>query len=349
MASVWYATREDVKDALDFAETARANWRVDRAVETASRNIENNLCNRVFYPTNATRYKDWPNLATARSWRLWLDRDELISLTTLVSGGTTITSAALLEPINTGPPYSRIELSLASAFGFSSGTTFQRAVAITGVFGYQLDEEQAATLVGAIATAGAATCVVSNSARIGIGSLLRVDTERMIVTDRAMVSTGQSLQAPALTASNANTSLNVTTGSAFAVDELLLLDSERMKIVDIAGNVLTVRRAVDGSVLATHNASTIYAPRTLTLSRGALGTTAATHADLAAVQRFKFPGPVVSLTIAEALTELGQTVAGYARVVGSGDNQREARGTGLKDLRDQVYNSYGRQVRMRAI
>jgi hypothetical protein len=122
-----------------------------------------------------------------------------------------------------------------------------------------------------------------------------------------------------------------------------------MLIEDIAGNNLTVRRAWDGSTIAAHSVgATVYAPRTLTVTRGALGTTAATHLTAASVYRWDAPGPVRQLCVAEALTDLLQGRSGYARTAGAGENEREATGRGLKDLRERVYVSHGRKARTRA-
>jgi hypothetical protein len=111
-----------------------------------------------------------------------------------------------------------------------------------------------------------------------------------------------------------------------------------------------VKRAWDGSALATHAASAdIYAPRTLTVVRGALGTTAATHTTTTAVVKHIVPYPVRDLTIAEALNTVLQERSGYAREVGSGENSREASGRGLRDLRESVYTSHGRKARISAI
>jgi hypothetical protein len=126
------------------------------------------------------------------------------------------------------------------------------------------------------------------------------------------------------------------------------LDSERMLIVDIAGNNLTVKRAWDGTVLAAHTGSSIYAPRTLTVTRGALGTTAAIHTTAAAITCHVVPGLVRELCIAEATNLLLQGASGYARTIGAGDYTKESSGTGLANLRDQVYAAYGRKSRIRA-
>ncbi|MFI0768623.1 hypothetical protein ACH4TQ_27610 [Streptomyces sp. NPDC021218] len=347
---VWYATREDVKDALDVKETARSNARVDRALEGASRAVEG-LLHREFAPVIATRYFDWPNSQTARPWRLWLDDSELISVTSLSSGGVTIAASDFfLEPNRTGPPYRRIEIDLDSNAAYGGGATYQRDITITGLWGYANDETPAGTVAEALDASETAVDVDgAASALLGVGSVLRVDSERMLVTGRSQLNTGQSLGGD-LTASAANTTVAVADGTAFAVDEVLLVDGERMRIEDTAGNQLVVKRAWDGSVLAAHTAGTnVFAARTLTVSRGALGTTAATHTSGTVVNRWDPPGPVRDLCIAEALTTLLQGQSGYARVVGSGENQREAAGKGLGDLRCSVYASHGRKARTRAV
>ncbi|MEU9792885.1 hypothetical protein AB0E27_20045 [Streptomyces sparsogenes] len=347
---VWYATREDVKDALDVKETARSNARIDRALEGASRAVEG-LLHREFAPVIATRYFDWPNEQGARPWRLWLDQSELISVTSLTSGGVTIDPAAyFLEPNRTGPPYRRIEINLDSSAAFGGGQTYQRDITVTGLWGYRDDETTAGTVVEALDASETAVDVDgAASALLGVGSVLRIDSERMIVTGRTQLDSGQDLGGN-LTASAANTTVPVVDGTQFAVDEVILIDAERMRIEDIAGNQLVVKRAWDGSVLAAHTAGAgIFAPRTLTVTRGALGTTAAAHASGATVQRWDPPGPVRDLCIAEALTTLLQGQSGYARVVGSGENQREASGKGIADLRCSVYASHGRKARTRAV
>jgi hypothetical protein len=141
----------------------------------------------------------------------------------------------------------------------------------------------------------------------------------------------------------------VSDGTQFAVDEVILIDSEKMRIDDIAGNTLTVTRPWDGTTLAAHTASAdIYAPRTLTVTRGALGTTAATHNSAATVYRWNPPAAVRQLCLAEAVNDLLQGRAGYARTAGTGESEREMTGRGLEALRKRVYVSHGRKARTRA-
>lgn len=347
-----YATWEDVKSALDAKETARNNAQIDRALESGSRAVES-LLHRRFYPEIATRHFSWPNpQQRSRAWRLWLDADELISVSSLTAGGTTITSGQyFLEPANAGPPYTHIELDLADGATFGGGSTHQRNIAITGVFGYSATEDTAGALAEALDDNETGVDVNGAAAvAIGVGSIIKVDSERMIVTGRGWLTTGQTVQTSALTALANNVTVNVTDGTAVTTGEVILIDSEKMLVVDIAGNALTVKRAWDGSILAAHNTGvTIYGSRTLTVTRGALGTTAASHSTSTAITKHIVPGLVRDLCIAEAIVRLQQEEAAYARTVGSGDNIRESSGRGLKDIRDAAYAAYGRKARMRAV
>lgn len=351
---VWYATREDVMRALDSKLTARNSGQIDRALESASRDIES-LCHRTFAPTTATKSFDYPGPQAGRPWRLWLNASELISVTTLTSGGTTISASDyFLEPNQYGPPYNRIEIDLSSSAAFGGGSTHQRDITITGLFGYRNDETVAGALAAAVSTTTAASLTVNGaaSALLGVGSVLRIDDERLLVTNRTMADTGQNVGGAGLTAQANSVTLTVTDGSAFAVDEILLVESERMLIVDIAGNNLTVKRGWDGSVLAAHAAGVdIYAARSLTVTRGALGTTAATHLNSAAVYRWDPPALVRQLTIAQAIGALTSETSGYSKALrsGEGSSERNRDSGALKNLRDQVYDALGRKARVRAV
>lgn len=350
---VVYATREDVQRALDSKLTARNSRQIDRALEGASRDVES-LCHRHFYPEQTTRHFDYPNAQRARPWRLWLDSNDLISVTTLSSGGTAIASGEYFlrrSDQRDEPPYSHIEIDLGSPAAFSSGDTHQRAIAITGLWGYGDTETAVGTIAEDLDASETAVDVDGPaSALLGVGSVLRVGSERMIVTGRTQLTTGQTLQA-ALGASKSDETVQVTTGSAYAIDEVLLLDSERMLVVDIAGNDLTVKRTWDGSTLAAHTAPTIYAPRTLTVQRGALGTTAATHTTAATAYRWDPPGPVRNLALAEAINTVGLEQAGYSRAMrsGEGGSERNRDQKGIAALREQVYASHGRKARSRSV
>ena len=356
--AVQYCSRESVKSALDEQETARSNAQIDDAILSGARDVEG-LCNRpedAFAPTTATRYFDFPSQnSRPPSWRLRFGWHALNSATAVTTdnGATTLTAGQyFLEPVN-DPPHTSIEINLGGGGSFSSSTTHQRAVAVTGLWTACRTVEQ--TSIGSLtailgATAGATATLAWTTARFGTGDVLLIDSERMVIRDRTFVDSTQNLQT-SLTASDSNVTVAVTDGTAFAVEEIILIDSERMRIVDIVGNNLTVKRAWDGSVLAAHTAPTadVYALTGVQLDRAQLGTTIAAHASDAVVYRWVPPPTVASLNRAYALNTLLQERSGYARVAGTGDQAREFTGRGIAALEKDVVRLYGRKARTRAI
>lgn len=353
MGAPWYATRETVKVALDVLETARADARIDAALRYGTEAVDKCVKRTIpgwsaFSPLVATRTYDWPDFRMGTAYRLWTDRYPILSITTMLSGGVAVTSGQRKLYPAEGPPYDRIEVDLSGSATLGGGGTHQQDVSITGVYCAGPDDSRPAGATAEALDDSETAIDVTDSASIGVGDLIKVDSERMIVTGKAMLTTGQTLQAN-LASSREADAVSVTTGSAFTVGETILLDTERMLIVDIAGNTLTVKRQWDGTRLAAHAGSTIYAPRTLTVERGAGGTTAASHLTAAAVTRHVPPALAGELCLAEALTDLLQSQSAWARVVGSGDNQREASGRGINDIRSQCYAALGRKGRTAAI
>lgn len=345
----WLTTREAVKAALDIAETARADQQVDRAIASASETVEGHL-HRRFRPRIATRYFRWPGPGSGNTWTLRLDANELITVTTLTAGGVEIPSTDyFLEPNTDGPPFTRIEIDTSSSSVFDWAGTPQRAIAVTGLWGYRDDSRPAGALDGAVADPTATTVTVTDGSRAGVGDVLQVGAERLIVTDRGWSDTGATLAAD-LTAQVSGRTVAVSDGSGFSADEVLLIGSEVVRVVEVAGDNLTCRRAWDGSVLAAHTSgATIYASRQLTVTRGALGSTASTHADGDPVTAHVVPGAVEELVLLEALVTLGLGRAGGAAQAGQGPTTVDASGGGVATLRWQVWESHGRKARMRSV
>jgi hypothetical protein len=346
---VFYASRESVKRAIDVAETARSNGQIDRAIDSASRSVEGRL-KRKFYPWTGTRYFPWPPRRRSRGWRLWLDGDEIISIDLLVVAGTTIPSSDyFLEPANEGPPFTSIEIDLASSASFSAGDTHQRAIAVTGVFGYTADEQRVGSLSANLADDEDASATASFTEHIGVGDILRIDDERMTVTRKTMVDSTQNLGGNLTAAKNSET-VQVTDGTAFIEDMTILIDAERMLVVDVAGNNLIVKRAWDGSTLAAHSSGAdIYTLTGVELDRAQLGTTLAAHTGSTAIYRHVVPGLVRELCIAEALNTMEQEKSSYGRTVGEGESQRLVGGRGLIDIRTEAKTKFGRKARTGAV
>lgn len=352
---VRYCTREDVMDAFDTKEASHRSAQVDAAIASASDDVDGwlNRHKHGLAPTDATRYFSWPSRNYSQSWRLWLDENEAVEITSITAGGEAITDY-FLEPVNSGPPFTYIEVDLNSTQAFTNSGTSQRAIQVIGTWGINNDQDPAGTLAGAV-NGSVTTWNVSDASLVGVGHVLTVDSERVLVTDKAPLDTTVDLAAD-LDALNSDQSITVPDGTAFHVNEILLVGSERMRIVTIAGNDLTVIRAYDGSTLASHlTGADIYAFRALTVERGALGTAAASHALSAEVTKWHVPDLVKDLTKAAAIVRLEQEFSAYAARVYSDEAERDSSGTevvagrGLTDLRRACARRYKRKFRKAAI
>jgi len=342
----WLATREQVKRAGSITGVS-LNAIVDRIIEAVSRDIDRRTRRR-FIPITETRLYRWPQ-RNGRSSVLLLDAD-LLAVTTLQTKAqdaspTTISSDDyFLEPDNFAPPYDRIEIDLSSSAAFESGNTSQRSISVAGRWGYSEDTAAAGTVASGLASSATATSMVgSDGSKVDVGDTLLIESEQLFVSERANAQVATQLLNGALTASQAEVAVTVDTGTLFFAGEMILVDSERMFIESISGNVLTVIRAYDGSVLAAHdNDTAVHAFRTYTVVRGVNGTTAATHADTTAVTKYVPPQDIRRLAIAEALAGYQQERSGYGRTIGTGEAQVEFTGKALDALRKYVVDHYQR-------
>jgi len=334
MSYLTYATREQVVAASDVKASAYYFDTVDRLLRVASRTIEAKL-HRKFYPTIATRLQEWPDRGS-----FWL-KDDLLSVSSLTIDGATVTGY-VLEDRFYGAPYSRIDFDDAN---IASGDE----VTIEGVWGYCNDTESCGTLASAISSTSATTAVVSDASLVGVGDQLLIDSERMVVTDRTYSTTGTTLGSD-VAANAATVTIPVADGTAVKEGETILIDSEYMKVLSVVGNNLTVKRAVDGSVLATHSSgATASAARTLTVVRADAGTTAATHSLSAAISKNVPPALIRELCIAEAQYLMGQEQAAWNLTIGEGEGQRESSGKSIAGIRREAVMLYGRGRYGRAI
>jgi len=346
---IWYTSLEAVKTALDSPSTARNNAQVRRAIEAASRSIDGarlgqGQLGRRFYPEVATRYFDAPTGRTP--WHLDLREYEVSSVASIVCGGITLTTDDyVLQPASDGPPYDGIDLVRTRYTSWPYSGSPVRAIAITSSeWNYPATWEEIGSLGAQLDSAATATATVTwTTADIGTGNVLRIDDELVVIRNRTWVDSGQNLGGSGLTASMASVAVAVSTGTAYAVDEIIQIDAERMLVSAVTGNVLTVVRAWDGSVLASHDTGAdIYALLGVELDRGQLGTTAAVHESAAAIERLVIPGLVDALATAEALTTLQQQGIGYGSSARSEESTTFVGTAGLEQLRTDAAAAYGR-------
>lgn len=342
---VLYATVEAVRTATGNQTVTAYDASILRAIGSASGSIDGAM-HRTFWPTIGTRYLDWPVGTGSSSWRLWLGANEAVTLSSVaVDNGDTVLSPAdwfLRRSDELGvAPYDQLQVDMGGSAVFSSGSTTQRAIILTGTFGYGNEATRVATLAEDL-DASETAVDVSDGSGIGTGSLVLIGAEYMQVVSMQWLDTGQNLAAD-LDDLNSATTLTMTPGSVFT-GETLLIGGERLPVTDVAGSTVVVERG-SGTLAAHSIGADIYALRTLNVTRAAQGSTAATHLTGATVAVHTVPPLIESLCIAEAIAQGAQDGASWARTAGSGDNQSEFRGVGLRDIRDRARTAYGRMGR----
>lgn len=353
---VGYCNRDDVKTATDMKGTAYNNAQIDRALQEASRTIEGHL-HRKFYPFDGFKFFDWPPQGgqgggqITYPWRLWMDANDLVSISSLESPvGTSLNTAYVnLEPQGYGPPYTYVELQRDKNIAFSSGPSPQRSIKITGTWGWSTDMDVIATLSGGI-NASVTSLTVSNGSDVGPGNVIILDTERMIVQEKLTGATVDTQQGSGCSTAKAlDNVLTLVSGASVNLGETILLDAEKMLVLDITANNVTVKRAYDGTVLATHSGANVYAYRNLTVLRGQLGTTAASHTNGVNVNKHRVPYLIRNLAIAEAVNIILQETGGYSNPQGEGQSAVHGLGSALADKWDEARTVYGRKSRTRVV
>ena len=340
MANNWYATLEAVKRAVNLYGSERDSV-ISSCIEAASREVDN-LTGRRFIPKTETRRYRWPQREQRNAYILYFDQD-LLSVSAFTKDGDDATAIPaadyFLEPSNLGPPYSRIEIDLASTSFFSAKDTHQRALRVTGDWGYGNDTKAAGAL--AEADDGSETALdVTDASLIDVGDTILIGTEQMFVSAKAALDTTANLNGD-LTADATVVSVTVTDGTKVKQGETVKLDSELMYVSSISGAVLTVIRAYDGSVLAAHTGAVdVYAFRTLTVTRSENGTTAASHATAATISKYAPPADIVNLCKALSIAYYHAGQGGWTGEIGSGEGAVEGRMAALGKLRESVRREY---------
>lgn len=345
---VAYCTPEDVQAAIDQADGIRLNKVIYQACRAASREVEGE-CHRRFYPVTGTVYPSFRHVAGDTLWMNSQDH-EIIALDTLVVDGTTLTEGTdyyLDRPAGQGPPYTAIRLYRDATAAWPSD---QRDIVAVGRFGGHCGSEPAGILASSIAAASTTTMTVTDSSVLGVGDLILVDAERVVVTGKASSATGATLSGN-LTTDMSEVLIAVSSGALVHAGETVMVGAERMFVEDVAGNNLVVRRAVNSSTLAAHTAGdAVWAPRLCTITRGAAGTTAGAHGTASELFRNVPPSLIHEAAMARAIDYVEQAKAGYSRTAGAGDNRRESGGTGVQAAvaaaREAAYTAYGRQGRI---
>ena len=379
---VSYCNRYEPMRALDFAPGIDVIAAVDRALTDVAENIDGNL-HRVFYPSDDIRYFDWPTQGGtaggqyADPWRYWFDENDIACMTSLVSGGVTIgLDQVFLQPWSNPakgrPYYTYMELDRATNAQFGNNSqTPQMSIGVGATWGYGADADPAGTLAASVLTTDT-EITVTNGAKAGPGDLVVLGYgrggapfpssaphagaiqpfvgERVLITGVAAVATGLTQSGSGVTSDlDDDQQLQWTGTGQLNAGEVITLDGEDMLVEKIVGGVATVRRAFNGSTLASHSGTAVWAWRQWSVLRAQLGTAAVTASSGDAVNRHRVPSQVRSLAIAEVENQLLQEGSGYARTVGSGESAHAAPGVGLADKWAECRTRHGRKARQRTV
>lgn len=380
---VAYCNRFEPMRALDFPPGIDVTAAVDRALTDVAENIEGNL-HRVFYPSDDTRYFDWPSQGMsgggqyADPWRYWLDENDIVCMTSLVSGGVTLPLNQVFlrpweNPRKGRPYYTAVELDRAYNVQFGNNAqTPQYSIAMGCTWGYGADADPAGTLAAGVGLDDA-TITVTDGSKAGPGDLIilgygRGDApfpgsdphagaippfvgERILITDVTPVATGLTQTGSGCTSALDNDQQLQWTGEgSLNPGEVITIDSEDMLVQKIIGEVATVRRGFNGSTLTSHSGSAIYAWREYSVLRAQLGTSYLGPYDSGApVVRHRVPSMIRGLAIAEVENQLLQEGSGYARTMGSGESSMPAPGAGLADKWAECKTRHGRKSRQRTV
>jgi len=284
-----------------------------------------------------------------------LDQD-LLSVSTLQtkaqnSSPTTISSSDyFLEPVNAEVDgtsrYNRIEIDESSTAAYESGDTPQRSISVAGSWGWGNTTSSAGSVddSGGISSSDT-TLIVSDASLIAVGDTLLIDSEQIFISNRDFAAKDSILlnMGSNLAATNATITVTIDGSHGIVAGEIIRIDSEQMYVISVSTNDLTVIRAFDGSVLASHNDdAAIHVNRTLTIERGVNGTTAASHSDSASISKYSPDADIVRWCLAEALATWHQEHSGWGRSIGTGDGATELDGRELSQLRQSMVSYYRR-------
>ena len=349
----WYISRERFKSAASISG-GQFNDAVDRVIEASSRDIDR-WTRRHFIPKTQTRLYRYPQRRSGLATVLWVDQD-LLSVSTLqtqaqnTSPTTISASDYFLEPANPEPDgnsrYNRIEIDESSTAAFEAGDTPQRSISVAGSWGWSNATQSAGSVddSGGISSSDT-TLVVSDASVCDVGDTLLIDSEQIFVSGRDFAARGSILlnMGSNLAATNATTTVTIDGSHGIVAGEVIRIDSEQMYVISVSTNDLTVVRAFDGSVLASHNDdAAIHVNRTLTIQRGMNGTTAAWHSDSATITRYRPDADIARWALAEALATWHQEHSGWGRSIGTGDAATELTGRELTQLRQSMVGYYRR-------
>lgn len=244
----------------------------------------------------------------------------LLAVTTIVDDTDTYAATDyLLNPRNKhweNGPYSWITHDPDG--DYTVWTSEKDIVVITGRWGLWEKSAASGAVVGTGGqTSAATTLLVDDGSKVSPGMVVLIGSEQELVS-------GYSTPTAATTiAEDLDTSeeiVTVASGALVKAGEIIRVNFEQMKILDIQSNDLYVRRGWNNTAKATHTSTaSVEAYRTFTVERGANGTTAAAHDAATVIYRYTVPEDVGFLCREIATLMLKKAQGGFAGKTGNSE------------------------------
>jgi hypothetical protein len=264
----------------------------------------------------------WETLSLTGAGDAVLRLPPLLSLTGSVDNdGVAVDSSDLLlrygvrdnRPAWRHGPYTRIER--VSQTPWSCNVD---AVRVPGCWGLYDATEATGATVAVEQRVSAETLTVQDGSRVSPGMLLRLQDEAQLVRDYGAPSAGVTSLSAALDALSEVVSL--ASGAAVRTGEVLRVEFERLKVLDVQSNQAYVVRGWMGSKKSSHaSGAAVDAYRTFAVARACNGTTAAIHAAETALLRQMAPSDVVYLAMQIATLMMRKSGTGFAGKTGNAE------------------------------
>lgn len=265
-----------------------------------------------FVPVTASKSYDNPGGDAHNGFEFMLDPLLAVVSITDKNGNAISSDDYELYPLNRAwenGPYLRLK-------------TYYDEITINGRWGLY-EEWLANGLSGTLAAASTTSLVVTNGGRLWPGKVVKLEDEQILVaagcggenspdpTTATSVTTGYATEATDI--------IPVTSGAEFYFDEVIRIGDEDMLILRKDGNELIVRRGWNGTLRDEHSlSSAIKVYRTVTIERGANGTTAAAHSS-AAMYEAQIPADLAYLATQISSLMRGKAATGFTGRAGNSE------------------------------
>jgi hypothetical protein len=161
----------------------------------------------------------------------------------------------------------------------------------------------------------ATSLVVDNAGGISVGAVLLIEDEQELVNAVGAATDSTAKLAADVDAEDDFMALSVASG--LHVGEVIKVDIEQMKILDISGNNVLVTRGWNRTKRVSHTDLTVvYVYHTFTVARGVNGTVAAAHTSKA-ISRYVAPADIHWLCKQMAALMLKKADSAFAGRIGN--------------------------------